>query len=226
MDDASDLNTRMAAVADRLRAIVDELDAHPDIDLKTGRVHFPVPDAFLKIQEDRYNIRFGPGARAFYNQCNGCDIEWVHRGEPYIDGRIQIIPHTQVLAGWSAETPEWHNDLWFDFMTPEQQAPLKKLKPFDYPGYDDSCCACFIEQDGVIDDALCFHSVDNGRLPLHIGLERYLELLLQTRGMAFFARFTEPVDKYMAPTRDTFIANLARLFPDVDPAPFKPPEAT
>jgi hypothetical protein len=112
---------------EKMNALVEELKAHPKVTLLNYYVPAPATDQDFADVEAHIGMALPADIKAFYRQCNGIQLRWVHKdnknvdqklwssfmdgpfdyeeivAEKYIDGVINILPIKQVfLTDWIA----------------------------------------------------------------------------------------------------------------------------
>lgn len=194
----------------RLRAVVDELRANPDVEVEAFEVRPPADPALLAVTP------LTPEMRDFYAEANGFELTW--RGGPrladqgYVAGRVDLIPLEQVFA-------ERRGTLYFD-----DESPVRLLRPVDF-FVEDACAGLYL--DGSPNPTMVFYERGDDRVsPLEVDFEGYLELLLKSRGFWYWQKaLVMPErgnqDVPMSSEVKTFRSAAPRLFCGFDGAAFR-----
>jgi hypothetical protein len=132
----------------------------------------------------------------FYNQVSQVEIYWslqddrgiIYRDPDYpntVAGRIRILSLETMLEGFN-KSMGWKEIIWFDFMDDMQKQELQMIRPFDYYYPDYASCSAFVITHNHIKDNLALYSNKIGLFSMNISLDKYLELLFQTKGYLFW----------------------------------------
>jgi len=158
-------------------------------------------------------FRVPPLMRPFYRVSDGWLLDWVYDSPSPVDGRPPTgYSRLSGLVDFCLPTDE-----------DEQEAPLYEgYHQFDEAGGGQEVALQF--RRGVDEPALYYHEAPSDTYhPLDLDFPTYIDLLLQCRALFPWQQFfiTTPGFRIDEPTERAFFDNLARLFPDADPARFR-----
>lgn len=72
----------------RMNALVDELRAHPKVTLLNYHVPTPATEEDFADVEGRIGRNLPEDIKAFYRQCNGIQLRWVHKDNKEVDHKL------------------------------------------------------------------------------------------------------------------------------------------
>jgi len=217
---------RIAALADRLLTLGDELERHPDVEvLRWYGVPAEAPPG-LEWLEETHGVTLPADFIAFYQRVDEIRLEWraaVEGRSEKVYGRLHIQNPYVAIEG--PDGAFWKDILWLSSQPEDARERLKPLRPFDSYYPDDSGFVCFeLDDDGGFLDTLSIYQTGLGPEISHglgVSLERYLTILLECRGYEgaryHIAPYVTPsLDTVQAIRRSSMKRDLAALFPGVD----------
>lgn len=215
---------RVCQLVDRLLDHAQALQSHPGIEV-TRFDWDPegLDDDQLDALEEEVGLGLGEATRAFWSRLYYFQLDWQARevehprGVP-LSGSIGIEGPHLCLGG--PEGTGWKGTFWSDHTPPERVPNLAAIRPFDQFYPDDRGCTCLHFVDGVESPTLALYQAGLGSTTVHglgIGLERYLELLVETRGAEGFQYTIAPTPLHLdhAAYRESLRSALSQLFGDV-----------
>ena len=178
----------MDDIAARLARMFETTAAAPGVVVEVAEIEPGRPAGELRELEQGLGVQLSPALRAFYEAVGGVSFRWTlepatlaARFEPgdegYIGGQIAILdPFTMVMGKGGRR---WEGELYFDFMSPEEQARFRAFVPFDHTG---ELAPGFVLEDGRVGPAMRLYDASEGLVPFDHTLATYLERLLEARG--------------------------------------------
>lgn len=205
----------MQDLAARFGHVFDDIARRPGITVTAREVRPGLPDAELRELEEGLEVQLAPAIRDFYRQTNGITLLWsvdpaalgdgfTEEDHGYIGGNIAILDLFTMIMGHSGR--RWLDDLYFDFMTEEQQAPFRAFAPFDHTG---ELAPGFLVQGGRVGPEMRLYEANRGVVPFEHDIESYLARLLETRGFHYWPQFFADTG---SPERARYDRAMARLF--------------
>jgi hypothetical protein len=73
---------------DRMNALVEELKAHPKVTLLNYYVPAPATEQDFADVEGHIGMPLPADIKAFYRQCNGLQLRWVHKENKHVDQKL------------------------------------------------------------------------------------------------------------------------------------------
>lgn len=208
-------------------ALITELMEGEPFELLDFNLQYGASDEQIESIQTRTGLADLGAIAALCRQLDGLSLEWrVPRDripelpgvEPPAElyGSINLLPLEEIFIRDDPAAP-WQDALAFDGADAGDAPPLANLRPFDWFNADRQEAVCLqLDADRVLPH-LAYFNLEDGPRPLEIGLDDYLDLLLETRGLvaAREARLLgrEYVDRYA-------VRYLELLFPGGPPSTF------
>lgn len=185
----------MQEIAARFARLFDDIARRPGITVAAREISPGLSDADLRELEEGLEVQLAPAIREFYRQANGISLLWsadptalgegfTEEDHGYIGGNIAILDLFTMIMGRGGR--RWSGELFFDFMTEEQQAPFRKFVPFDHTG---ELAPGFFVDRGRVGPEMRLYDANEGIVPFEYDIDTYLERSLETRGFHYWPRF-------------------------------------
>lgn len=190
----------------RFEDLVDELQAHPDLEVNKAELGAPATDAVIEQASELVPFELPEQIIAFYRQMNGAMIQWRHRDPAWrqfgAEGTIGLFDLGGVFGtNWGGAEHYYKSWVPFDWYEGEHYAGFDPEEPSLWWVYDTD---------------------DDGR-PMHIDFETYLEALLETRGyrhwqdmFLYDAEYASRLGATVEQAEGRMQAVLPRIFDDFD----------
>ncbi len=214
-----------------------ELKSNPEIKLRpASKLQPPCRENTFPIIENSIGVKFEENIKAFYGKMNGVNIIWDYNKN--IAGEINIIPIMDAML--EEYDKSWKSDMKAikSLDDPKFQAFIQKL--FSLEIYDttaDGTLRVVMEIDKTTkkpqSPKLWLWHLAGERFPLTLDFEKYIQMLLKTRGFYgwpyffidlkkcdfeedYFANFFAASCADALPKMKEFLAIMPKLFPETD----------
>ena len=196
----------------RFEQMVAGLEAHPHIAV----THVEIAPPLTASDADALRGRLPEEILAFYREMNGFTLEWQHRlpavreGNDRDRGSIDILPAEDVLSDWKGR-------IWFDEPGGDEH---KDVKPLDFFAAE-ACAALQANGDDVRSPRIYYHYLGEFLCDTGYDFNDWIDRLLMSRG-SFYWVVTLCPSFSDSPEARAFFRRMPLLFPDFDPAFFRP----
>lgn len=213
---------------ERFVRLIDQVRACPGLVLEKATLEPPTPPGEIARACAMAGAAWPRGMTALYTELGGVDIRFrsartrivKHPGgsEDHFDsepsGSIRIPP-----VGTIWDVAELEDVLWFDHNPVDH--PLRKLRPIDWFG-PEGCAVLHV--DGPDAEPLVhYHYCGEILIPTGLSYFDWLEALFVSRGVSYWIlAHTGPLAS-LDPSFVKHFTEMAKLFPDYDPAKSSPP---
>ncbi len=160
-------------------------------------------------------FRIPPPMRSLYAVTGGWELSWVYNNPSPVNGRPPCGQSTLL-------SPVYVFTVGDDYGVGDEVPYDKDYRPFDT--IDDTEEVALRFHRGVDEPELYWHDIAASVYhPLALDVTSYIDLSMQCRVLYPWQQFfiTTPGFRIDEPTERAFFDNLARLFPDADPARFR-----
>lgn len=179
----------------RFARMFDDIASRPGITVAAREIRPGLSEGELRELEEGLEVRLAPAVREFYRQANGISLLWSadptslgsgfsEEDHGYIGGNIAILDLFTMVMGRGGR--RWLGELFFDFMTEEQQAPFREFVPFDHTG---ELAPGFLVDGGRIGPEMRLYDANEGIVRFEYDVDAYLERTLETRGFYYWPQF-------------------------------------
>ncbi|MFO0590061.1 MAG: hypothetical protein U0441_21145 [Polyangiaceae bacterium] len=185
----------MQDIPSRFTRLFDEIARRPEITVTTRSIRPGLSDGEIRELEEGLEIELAPAIRQFYLQTNGISLAWSadvtalgegfsEEDDGYVGGSIAVLDMFTMVMGRKGQ--KWAGELFFDFMSAEQQAPFRRFVPFDHTG---ELAAGFLVDGHRIGPKMRLFDAHEGIVPFEYDIDTYLERTLETRGFHHWPLF-------------------------------------
>jgi hypothetical protein len=202
----------------RFEALVRELSDRPGITMKEAVIGPPTDAAVLEKARQLAGEAWPKGMTELYTELSSVDIAYEVAGSERNGGAIHIPTVTDV---WDHAGHE--DEFWFDWMADDNpEHPFMRIRPIDR--FIPEAYAVLYPVPSDVPATVHYHYCGEELIPTGLSYERWLELLLRSRGANYWLTLAT------APRgRSTWVGEnidrVAKLFPDFDPDSMSPEEA-
>ena len=202
----------------RFEALIRELHACPEVTVKEATLGPPTEAAVLEMARKVAGGAWPDGMTELYAELSSVDIEYEVAGSERNGGAIHIPIVTDV---WDHAGHE--DELWFDWMADETpNHPFMRIRPIDR--FMSEAYAVLYPVPSAAPATVHYHYCGEELIPTGLSYERWLELLLRSRGANYWLTLaTAPRGRSTWVEKN--IDRVAKLFPDFDPDAMRPNKA-
>jgi hypothetical protein len=198
----------------RFEALVQELSTHPSIAVRTARIGPPTDPAVLAAARAVAGAAWPDGMTELYSELSSFELNYAVAGSDGNGGSVWIPDVTDV---WDHARHE--DELWFDWLVAEKpDHPFTKIRPIDR--FVPEAYAVLYPVPNDRPATVHYHYCGESLVATGLTYERWLELLLRSRGAHYWLTLTT------GPAYRTWveenIERVAALFPDFHPAAMTP----
>ena len=195
--------------------MIRELSSRPEVTVTEARLGPPTDPGVLAAAQAVAGAAWPKGMTELYSELSTVDIAYRVAGSEPNGGAIHIPTVTDV---WDHAGHE--DELWFDWLIEENpDHPFTRIRPIDRFMSEAYAVLYPIPSDAPA--TVHYHYCGESLTPTGLSYERWLELLLRSRGASFWLVLTTGPR-----TRSTWVEQnidrVADLFPDFDPRSMSP----
>lgn len=172
-----------------IQQMAEEIKLNPLLELTAFTILPGIERKKILEKEEEYSVKFDEEIVDLYEALGGLKFKWKLRNgaaielknKEMVEGSCWLLEPDTMMMGFDGR--HWLNELWNEAMPKEKKEFKSNLKILDYFGSDNVDAVCLEIRDDQITPNLWVNDLDFDAHPLEIDLEKYLDLIIESRGM-------------------------------------------